>query len=163
MTMEKFDKIKEEIVSIDLKPFWSFYLGTAQLIIIFHFSRGDSYPRNVFFQGTRLRRLPSLLRQCERVLVTSWGHDPAVVPLSNLLFALNDALTYSPVLAQVSDIMLNIFPWPKLLLSSIFEFNNGKQFWLLILLYLPITKLLDSFACGFLQNYSYFFEKIYSS
>ena len=56
---------------------------------------------NYFGLGTRLRILPSLLRNCDKVLVTSWGHDPAMIPVANLLFALNDALTYSPILAQV--------------------------------------------------------------
>lgn len=37
----------------------------------------------------------------DRLLITSWGHDPGVVPSSNVLTMLNDALTHSAVLIQV--------------------------------------------------------------
>lgn len=33
--------------------------------------------------------------------MTTWGHDPAVVLVSNLLLTVNDALTHSAVLVQV--------------------------------------------------------------
>ncbi|OCT77149.1 hypothetical protein XELAEV_18032345mg [Xenopus laevis] len=36
----------------------------------------------------------------DRLLITSWGHDPGVVPTSNVLVMLNDALTHSAVLIQ---------------------------------------------------------------
>uniref|UniRef100_A0A4W3HJ60 Family with sequence similarity 91 member A1 n=1 Tax=Callorhinchus milii TaxID=7868 RepID=A0A4W3HJ60_CALMI len=36
----------------------------------------------------------------DRLLITSWGHDPGVVPTSNVLSMLNDALTHSAVLIQ---------------------------------------------------------------
>uniref|UniRef100_A0A669DG85 Family with sequence similarity 91 member A1 n=1 Tax=Oreochromis niloticus TaxID=8128 RepID=A0A669DG85_ORENI len=36
----------------------------------------------------------------DRLLITSWGHDPGVVPTSNVLTMLNDALTHSAVLIQ---------------------------------------------------------------
>uniref|UniRef100_A0A8C5B4G8 Family with sequence similarity 91 member A1 n=1 Tax=Gadus morhua TaxID=8049 RepID=A0A8C5B4G8_GADMO len=36
----------------------------------------------------------------DRLLITSWGHDPGVVPTSNVLAMLNDALTHSAVLIQ---------------------------------------------------------------
>ena len=39
----------------------------------------------------------------DRLLITSWGHDPGVVPSSNVLTMLNDALTHSAVLIQVRD------------------------------------------------------------
>lgn len=38
----------------------------------------------------------------DRLLITSWGHDPGVVPTSNVLTMLNDALTHSAVLIQVN-------------------------------------------------------------
>lgn len=68
-------------------------------MFLYHIT-GCGPPSVLLRRGTRLRVLPSLLRKCDKVLVTSWGHDPAVIPVANLLFALNDALTYSPVLAQ---------------------------------------------------------------
>uniref|UniRef100_A0A673KJQ7 Protein FAM91A1-like n=1 Tax=Sinocyclocheilus rhinocerous TaxID=307959 RepID=A0A673KJQ7_9TELE len=36
----------------------------------------------------------------DRLLITSWGHDPGVVPTSSVLTMLNDALTHSAVLIQ---------------------------------------------------------------
>ncbi len=35
--------------------------------------------------------------------MTTWGHDPAVVLVSNLLLTVNDALTHSAVLVQVRE------------------------------------------------------------
>jgi len=35
------------------------------------------------------------------VLVTTWGHDPTIVYVSNLLLTVNDALTHSAVFIQV--------------------------------------------------------------
>ena len=37
----------------------------------------------------------------ERLMITTWGHDPGIVPVSNVLLALNDALSHSAVLVQV--------------------------------------------------------------
>lgn len=45
--------------------------------------------------------LISLFQGYDRLLITSWGHDPGVVPTSNVLTMLNDALTHSAVLIQV--------------------------------------------------------------
>ena len=36
------------------------------------------------------------------MLVTTWGHDPTSVFVSNLLLTVNDALTHSSVLIQVT-------------------------------------------------------------
>ena len=35
-------------------------------------------------------------------MITTWGHDPGIVSVSNVLLALNDALSHSAVLVQVS-------------------------------------------------------------
>lgn len=50
----------------------------------------------------------------DRLLITSWGHDPGVVPTSNVLTMLNDALTHSAVLIQVQ------LPYFK---QSVVDFN----------------------------------------
>ena len=84
------------------------------------YSKLGSGPHSILLsRGTRLRRLPSVLKvmkyslcnfvsECcsccqgyHRVLVTSWGHDPTSVYVSNLLLTVNDALTHSAVLIQV--------------------------------------------------------------
>jgi len=51
-------------------------------------------------KGTRLRKLPRIFKIYDKLLITTWGHDPAIVPVTNVIFALNDALSHSPVLVQ---------------------------------------------------------------
>ena len=86
------------------------------------YSKLGTGPHSILLsRGTRLRKLPAVLKvtttahdglQCmyyfcvcwqgyHRVLVTSWGHDPTSVYVSNLLLTVNDALTHSAVLIQV--------------------------------------------------------------
>ncbi|XP_065061970.1 protein FAM91A1-like [Rhopilema esculentum] len=57
-------------------------------------------PSMLLVKGTRLKKLPKIFRNFERLQITTWGHDPAVVPTSNVLMSLNDALSHSPVLVQ---------------------------------------------------------------
>ena len=57
-------------------------------------------PSLLLVKGTRLRKLPKIFQGYERLQITTWGHDPALVPVSNVLFSLNDALAHSPVLIQ---------------------------------------------------------------
>eukprot|EP00794_Sanderia_malayensis_P004770 gene4770-5397_t len=57
-------------------------------------------PSLLLVKGTRIRRLPKIFQSYERLQITTWGHDPAVVPTSNVLMSLNDALSHSPVLVQ---------------------------------------------------------------
>ena len=47
-----------------------------------------------------------MLQNYDRLLVTTWGHDPAVILTSNILLTLNDALSHSAVLIQVSSIYI---------------------------------------------------------
>ena len=37
----------------------------------------------------------------DRLLITTWGHDPGVIATSNILLTLNDALSHSAILVQV--------------------------------------------------------------
>uniref|UniRef100_A0A0A9X8Q7 Protein FAM91A1 n=2 Tax=Lygus hesperus TaxID=30085 RepID=A0A0A9X8Q7_LYGHE len=99
-------------------------------LFLYHIT-GSGPPSLLLARGTRLSKLPALLRGCEKVLITSWGHDPAVIPVSNLLFTLNDALCYSPILAQVhsstnkgSDTHLVPFPFPDNP-----DLENGTGLW----------------------------------
>ena len=52
-------------------------------------------------KGTRLQKLPAIFQDYEKLLITTWGHDPGVIAASNILVTLNDALTHSAVLVQV--------------------------------------------------------------
>lgn len=47
------------------------------------------------------------LKDYDRLLVTTWGHDPGVIATSNILLTLNDALTHSAVLVQVNFVKFN--------------------------------------------------------
>lgn len=51
-------------------------------------------------KGTRLTTLPRELWRYERLMITTWGHESTIVNTSNVLMALNEALTHSPVLLQ---------------------------------------------------------------
>lgn len=57
-------------------------------------------PSLLLVKGTRIRRLPKIFQAFDRLLVTTWDHDPSIVPMSNVLLTLNDALTHSAVLVQ---------------------------------------------------------------
>ncbi|XP_060948644.1 protein FAM91A1 [Limanda limanda] len=61
---------------------------------------GQGPPSLLLSKGSRLRKLPDIFQSYDRLLITSWGHDPGVVPTSNVLTMLNDALTHSAVLIQ---------------------------------------------------------------
>ncbi|ESP05148.1 hypothetical protein LOTGIDRAFT_227830 [Lottia gigantea] len=43
---------------------------------------------------------PAIPENYERLLVTTWGHDPGVISTSNILLTLNDALSHSAVFVQ---------------------------------------------------------------
>ncbi|KAK1332109.1 hypothetical protein QTO34_007795 [Cnephaeus nilssonii] len=68
-------------------------------LYIYHVT-GQGPPSLLLSKGTRLRKLPDIFQGYDRLLITSWGHDPGVVPTSNVLTMLNDALTHSAVLIQ---------------------------------------------------------------
>uniref|UniRef100_A0A673KLK4 Protein FAM91A1-like n=1 Tax=Sinocyclocheilus rhinocerous TaxID=307959 RepID=A0A673KLK4_9TELE len=61
---------------------------------------GQGPPSLLLSKGSRLRKLPETFQAYDRLLITSWGHDPGVVPTSSVLTMLNDALTHSAVLIQ---------------------------------------------------------------
>ncbi|XP_051879927.1 protein FAM91A1 isoform X1 [Pristis pectinata] len=68
-------------------------------LYIYHIT-GQGPPSLLLTKGSRLRKLPEVFQGYDRLLITSWGHDPGVVPTSNVLSMLNDALTHSAVLIQ---------------------------------------------------------------
>ncbi|EHB06401.1 Protein FAM91A1 [Heterocephalus glaber] len=61
---------------------------------------GQGPPSLLLSKGARLRKLPDIFQGYSRLLITSWGHDPGIVPTSNVLTMLNDALTHAVVLIQ---------------------------------------------------------------
>ncbi|KAM9095925.1 protein FAM91A1 isoform X1 [Antechinus flavipes] len=92
-------------------------------LYIYHIT-GQGPPSLLLSKGTRLRKLPDIFQGYDRLLITSWGHDPGVVPTSNVLTMLNDALTHSAVLIQghgmhgMGEIMHIPFPFDELELQG---------------------------------------------
>uniref|UniRef100_A0A2I3GEK0 Protein FAM91A1 n=1 Tax=Nomascus leucogenys TaxID=61853 RepID=A0A2I3GEK0_NOMLE len=68
-------------------------------LYIYHIT-GQGPPSLLLSKGTRPQKLPDMFQSYDRLLITSWGHDPGVVPTSNAPTMLNDALTHSAVLIQ---------------------------------------------------------------
>ncbi|EDV23394.1 uncharacterized protein TRIADDRAFT_57976 [Trichoplax adhaerens] len=57
-------------------------------------------PSLLLVKGLRLKCIPSMFLKYDKLLMTAWGHDSTEVATSNVLIALNDALTHSAVLLQ---------------------------------------------------------------
>ncbi|CAM1299012.1 FAM91A1 (predicted) [Pycnogonum litorale] len=57
-------------------------------------------PSLLLVKGFKLKRLPRVFKKYERLLITTWGHDPGIVPTSNAILTINDALSDSAVLIQ---------------------------------------------------------------
>lgn len=68
-------------------------------LFLYHVT-GSGPPSLLLSKGTRLRTLPKIFASYTQLMITSWGHDPGVLPTSNALFTVNDALTHSAVLLQ---------------------------------------------------------------
>ncbi|XP_070555976.1 protein FAM91A1-like isoform X1 [Ptychodera flava] len=102
-------------------------------------------------KGTRLRRLPEIFQDYERLLITTWGHDPGIVSTSNVLLTLNDALTHSAVLIQAhgwqNDGEVVFVPFPFNSVSGAFSRRNME-------VHPIIRKLSDkldlSHSCGYI-------------
>ncbi|XP_029447844.1 protein FAM91A1 [Rhinatrema bivittatum] len=95
---------------------------------------GQGPPSLLLSKGTRLRKLPDIFQGYDRLLITSWGHDPGVVPTSNVLTMLNDALTHSAVLIQghgmcgIGETVHVSFPFDEAELQGDFSrFNMGAH------------------------------------
>lgn len=69
----------------------------------------------IIFLGTVLKQLPRMFLGYSRLLVTGWLHEPALIPVSNVLHV-NAALQYSPVLIQAYGVhqyaVTHIVPFP---------------------------------------------------
>jgi hypothetical protein len=70
-------------------------------------------------KGTRLLHLPPELYPYDRLMITTWGHESTIVNTSNVLMALNEALSHSAVLLQAyskrneAEIVYVTFPFDK--------------------------------------------------
>ncbi|XP_076066785.1 protein FAM91A1 isoform X2 [Oratosquilla oratoria] len=84
-------------------------------LFLYHIT-GSGPPSLLLPKGYRLRCLAPALLGYEKVLVTPWGHDPTVVPLSALFMTVNEALMHSPVFIQAygwyHDVCTRHIPFP---------------------------------------------------
>ena len=90
--------------SVDsLPPFWGpplpEFTSPWFKLFLYHLT-GEGPPTLLLAKGERLRRLPSAFNQCERMLISPWGHESGLVVSSNALLVLNEALTHSAVMVQ---------------------------------------------------------------
>ncbi|XP_061787006.1 protein FAM91A1 isoform X1 [Nerophis lumbriciformis] len=98
-------------------------------LYLYHVTR-QGPPSLLLSKGSRLRKLPDIFQVYDRLLITSWGHDPGVVPTSNVLTMLNDALTHSAVLIQGHGVhghgeTLHVpFPFDREELTGDFSYSN---------------------------------------
>ncbi|XP_018574511.1 protein FAM91A1 [Anoplophora glabripennis] len=67
-------------------------------LFLYHMT-GYGPPSLLLTKGTTLKQLPRMFLGFTRLLVTSWLHEPAVIPVANILYV-NAALQFSPVLIQ---------------------------------------------------------------
>ncbi|XP_060077726.1 protein FAM91A1-like [Ylistrum balloti] len=90
-------------------------------------------PSLLLVKGTKLRKLPTIFHEYDKLLVTTWGHDPAVIATSNILLTLNDALSHSAVFVQAHGWQsegktVNIsFPIDKAKLGQSFSKQNYES------------------------------------
>ncbi|KJE91689.1 hypothetical protein, variant [Capsaspora owczarzaki ATCC 30864] len=61
---------------------------------------GSGPPTLLLPMGARLCELPALMQPFDRVLITTWDHEPTVSSLATMLPVVNDQLCGSPVLVQ---------------------------------------------------------------
>ncbi|XP_071043761.1 protein FAM91A1 isoform X2 [Parasteatoda tepidariorum] len=84
--------------------------------LFIYFITKSGPPSLLLTKGTRLRKLPEVFKGHEKLLVTTWAHDPSTVLMSNALPILNDALNHSAVLVQGQGSQTDFFyiPFPFL-------------------------------------------------
>ncbi|XP_028149865.1 protein FAM91A1 [Diabrotica virgifera virgifera] len=67
-------------------------------LFLYHLT-GYGPPSLLLTKGTTLNQLPRMFLGFSRLLIHSWLHEPAVIPIANILYV-NATLQFSPVLIQ---------------------------------------------------------------
>ncbi|XP_022920687.1 protein FAM91A1 [Onthophagus taurus] len=83
-------------------------------MFVYH-KTGYGPPTLFLTKGTVLKQLPRMFLGFSRLLVTAWLHEPAVIPIENVLHV-NAALQYSPVMIQAYGVhrpaTIAVVPFP---------------------------------------------------
>lgn len=80
-------------------------VNSAWFKLFLYQKTGHGPPSLLLAKGTRLRKMPTIFRNFDKVLVTTWGHDPGVLPVANIVVTLNEALCHSSVLVQAYGVL----------------------------------------------------------
>ncbi|XP_044756483.1 protein FAM91A1 isoform X2 [Coccinella septempunctata] len=67
-------------------------------LFIYHMT-GYGPPSLLLVKGSNIKQLPRMFLGYSKLLVTTWLHEPAIIPISNVIHV-NAALQYAPVLIQ---------------------------------------------------------------
>lgn len=82
------------------------YLGASPLVNSIWFKlyiyslTGCGPPSLLLSKGVRLNNLPQIFENYETLMITPWGRDSGLIPVSSALIAINEAATYSALLVQ---------------------------------------------------------------
>ncbi|CAH1963919.1 unnamed protein product [Acanthoscelides obtectus] len=83
-------------------------------MFLYHMT-GYGPPSLLLTKGTTLKQLPRMFLGFSRLLVTSWLHEPAVIPIANILYV-NATLQFASVLIQAYGVMrpaeTQVVPFP---------------------------------------------------
>ncbi|KAF5296002.1 hypothetical protein FQA39_LY12774 [Lamprigera yunnana] len=83
-------------------------------LFLYHIT-GYGPPSLLLVKGTQLRQLPRMFLGFSRLLVMAWLHEPAILPVANIMYV-NAALQYSPVLLQAYGVhqpaQTHVTPFP---------------------------------------------------
>nr|CAD7444314.1 unnamed protein product [Timema bartmani] len=68
-------------------------------MFIYHLT-GYGPPSLLLAKGTRVKQLPKMFQSCDKLMVTTWGHDHVILPVSNIVFIgcarAEDVYSYMP-------------------------------------------------------------------
>ncbi|KAL3312806.1 hypothetical protein Ciccas_008597 [Cichlidogyrus casuarinus] len=129
--------------------FYTAYLSASKLTL----------PTMFLPRGCKLCHLPSVLLDYTRFLVTSWGHDPAIMTATTMLYSVNELLKTGPVFLQAHDqtkldskMVCQFIPLPvsELLLDRIQAPQNDDLSPLLTLLRNLHQKIPVHRTCGYI-------------
>ncbi|KAL3277185.1 hypothetical protein HHI36_012536 [Cryptolaemus montrouzieri] len=100
---------------------------------IYHMT-GYGPPSLLLVKGKTIKQLPRMFLGYSKLLVTTWLHEPAIIPISNIIHV-NAALQYAPVLIQaygvhqVASTRVVPFPFrPDTPIKGSCEINTDYQF-----------------------------------